>query len=97
MVLQSQTPASLLAHSCGVDRDRGVIRIRAYFDVVPDEGDVEDIQGVETEICAQLDDWVTEIEIEVLAPGKQPSLLPGVVYRRGPGPLPPCWRDRQKG
>ena len=82
--LQGQTPDSLRAYSFDIDLERRLIRLRAHFAEPPSEDDLEAISIIETEIDADfLDHFEGETDIEVVAPRKTLSLLPGgVAYLR---------------
>ena len=93
--IQDAIPATLIAFSYHVDFEGKKIRLRAHFEGVPTADDIEDMEVTETELATDfLDRYSTALTIEVVPPGGQPNLLPGVAYRRGTGPLPRHWRGR---
>ncbi len=84
--LRGQMPKTLRAYSFAINSEEGLILLRAHFERPPSEDDLEDISVIEAEIDADfIDDFEVRTEIEVVAPGKSPSLLSGGVAYLGQG------------
>ena len=90
--LYSQTPNTLRAYSFTINHDTKHILLRAHFGESPSEDDLEAISIIETEIDADfLDHFEGNTDIEIAAPGKSLSFLPGgIAYLRDGEPGTVC-------